>query len=128
MKRLAASFILALLAVSPATAASPVLNGKYKARVTSGALHGSLRGTWTLAFKSSDTVDARFNGKSVGTDKFTVKGDVIVFKPAANCSTSGKYTFKLSGTKLKFKRKKDSCIARRTVFSYRFTLVGPAHH
>ena len=123
MKRLVlATSVVAILSAAPAQAGQR-LTGRYKAKVTSSALHGEVRGTWILTFRHGYFIAVR-NGRSFGREPFSVAGTRFTVKPAGACPGSGTYSFKLSGRKLKFRLLKDACTPRRILLSYTFTKIG----
>jgi hypothetical protein len=125
MKRIAiAATAVAVLAFSPAAVASGTITGRYKAKVTSAALGGAVKGTWTLNFKKSGSVTITDNANVVGHSTFSVTGAKIKLGPGAGCSGSGTYKFKLTGKKLKFRLLKDACAGRKIVLSSTFRKVG----
>jgi hypothetical protein len=130
MKRfaLAVSVIAALGLCSVALAAS-TLSGTYKTKITSSALGGQLKGTWTIKFKSGGYTVAA-NGKVVILGKFSIKGSEITLKDKSGpdkCPAPGTYKFKLKGKTLKFTKVSDSnpsCAGRPIVLKGTFTKVG----
>ena len=131
MKRFAlvVSVIAALGVCSVALAASS-LSGSYKTKITSTALGGALKGTWTLKLKGG--VFTAAEGSAVRAQgKYSVKGSKITFrgKPSSGgCNTPGVYKFKLTGAKLKFTRVSGSstgaCMPRAIILAGSFTKVG----
>jgi hypothetical protein len=107
MKRfaLAVSVIAALGVCSVALAAS-TLSGTYKTKITSTALGGELKGTWTFKLKGGAFTAAK-SGTVEGQGKYSIKGSKITFREKPHpggCTSPGVYKFKLTGAKLKFTR------------------------
>ena len=131
MKRFAlvVSVIAALGVCSVALAASS-LSGSYKTKITSTALGGALKGTWTLKLKNGVFTAAK-SGTVQGQGTYSIKGPKITFhdKPhAGGCKSPGVFKFKLTGKKLKFTRVSGSstgaCKPRAIVLAGSFTKVG----
>jgi hypothetical protein len=120
MKRiLIAAGVIGALALSPAAVASGGLSGKYRTKIASG----HAKGTWTLDFKST-SLKVSVDGMVIAAhNPYSVKGDKITIGPGAHCSKPGKYTFNLTGKKLKFTVIKDVCAGRKAVLSHTFTKV-----
>jgi hypothetical protein len=123
MKRLVAGVIaVGALGLGPVALATGTLSGAYQTKITGDpALGGALNGTWKITFTSGHYKVAH-NGKSFGHGTDKVKGDKITLLNGANCSSTGKYTFKLTGKKLTFTKISDSCTGRRAVLTH-----GPFH-
>ena len=120
MKRLAiAATVIAALALASVALASGTLTGKYQTRIHSGPV----KGTWTLNIHTRSVAVAD-NGKSIGNYPISVKGNKVTIGRGPTCSGSGTYTFKLTGSKLKFTRVKDSCTGRASVLAHTFTKVS----
>jgi hypothetical protein len=120
MKRLAiVATVVAALALASVALASASLVGKYHTKIHSGPVKGS----WTLKFSKS-SVGVTENGKSIGHDPYSVKGNQVTFGSGTSCTGSGTYKFSLSKTKLKFTLVKDSCAGRKAVLSHTFTKVS----
>jgi hypothetical protein len=131
MKRfaLAASVVAALCLCSVALAAS-TLSGTYKTKVTSTALGGELKGTWTLKLKGG-VFTAATGGAVRAQGKYSVKGSKVTFRGTPGqgaCTSPGVYKFKLTGAKLKFTRVSGSrtgaCQPRAIILAGSFTKVG----
>lgn len=124
------AIILAVMAVglglSAAAVAAGSPSGTYKGNVTSVALGGVLKGTWTLVFKSG-RYSVADNGKVVIRGKYSISGTKITLGhetgPAA-CAATGTYTFKIAGQTLRFIRISDTCAGRKTVLAASFTKVS----
>ena len=119
--------VAAVVIPSGAALATPKthkLPGTYRAKVTSRALHGTLKGTWKLHFQKNGLLVATRNGKNAGKTKFSTKGTRLTLKASPGCPSVGTYTFAFSGDTVKFTRLKDPCRPRRIVFSYRFTAAS----
>lgn len=133
MKRLATltATLLAFTAV-PAALASGGL-GTFKTTLKgkgANTEHGMLDGTWTLGLTTpgSGTVKLDFNGKSTGhKGTYVISGSTITLTPGkgGQCTTVGKYTYKLSGDTLTFATIKDTCTSRRDILAYGpWTMAG----
>ena len=125
MKRLAAAalstFALLALPAPVAAAAAPTKPaGNYRGKVTSNALHGALKGTWTLTFRNGTLVFSK-GGKRQGQDKYSVKDGKVHLKPAGPCTGTGVYRYTIAARKLSFSRLNDRCVSRRTILSASFT-------
>jgi hypothetical protein len=119
MKRLVAVVIAAVaLGLVPAALAAGMLSGAYTTKITGDpALGGALNGTWKITFTSGHYKVAH-NGKSFGQGVDKVNGDKITFLNGANCSSVGKYRFKLTGKKLTFTEISDACMGRPNVLTH----------
>lgn len=126
MKRLATlTATLLALTVVPIALASGGLAGKFKTTLAGhGARteHGKLDGTWRVAFgaAASGKVKLRWNGHVAGGGRYLISGSTITLAPkkGGQCKTKGKYTFTLSGGKLRFTVINDTCTVRRDVLTY----------
>jgi hypothetical protein len=133
MKRLVVALMaVAVLGLASTALAGGPLSGKYQTVIKGSTLfHGFLNGKWVIRFKSSnDTYHVTKNGTAVTHGKNTFKGNVITFKDAPGpnaCTTKGKYTYKLQGKTLTFKKISDSsssnCIGREQVLKHTLTKV-----
>lgn len=125
MKRIVLAALIAtgLMITQPALA-SVALTGKFKAKITSSALGGQLKGTWILNFKNSGYLVGTRNGKSAGRARYSVKGQRLTIHAGGACSSSGTYKVHRKGKKLRFTRISDPCPARRLVFSYTYTALA----
>jgi hypothetical protein len=121
MKRfaLAISIVAALSLASVALAAGP--NGTYKTKITSNAVGGHLKGTWTIKFKSG-AYTVTDNGTVVIHGKYTVSGSTMTLVDKTGpdkCPGRGKYKFSITGSSLKFTKVSDTsaCVGRITVLT-----------
>lgn len=128
MKRVAiAVAVVAALALAPAAVAAGVLSGKYETKIKSPP---KLAGTWVLDFTTvngSSVVKITVNGHLVAADEVFYKGDKIRFGRGyrgARCKSSGFYTFKVTGNKLNFTVRRDSCTGRKDVLLHTFTKIS----
>lgn len=117
MKRLALTLglVLALLATSSAALAAAGLSGTYKTTITGepGPLR-AFNGTFTVSFKAGKSVTTgkytwKHNGAFVSGGNYTISASTITFKDTSGafsmpyrCPGPGKYSFKVTGKKLKF--------------------------
>jgi hypothetical protein len=117
------------VAASTALAAT-TLSGTYQTKITGkGAysLKGGLDGTWTInVTKGKYTV--KLNGKSVIKGKDVISGSHVTLTDTSGpfkCKGTGKYSFKLSGKSLTFKKIRDTaaCVGRADVLAHKFTKV-----
>lgn len=113
--------LLAGATAVPASAAS--LSGTFKTKIGGNS---RFAGTWTIKF-SHGNYKVTDNGAVAVRGRYTTSGSNLTMKdsggPAA-CGPTGRYTFKLSGSTLKFKNKGDTTIAcsgRAVVLSRTFT-------
>lgn len=117
-----AALVLALtLAPVAAAAGGP---GKFETKLTGKSaktLHGQLDGTWTLDLSSpkSGRVNLVLNGQEKGGGRYVISGSTITLTPKKNgaCTTKGKYTFKVTGNTLTFKKINDTCAQRWDVLT-----------
>ncbi len=116
--------LCAALFVSSIALAGESLRGTFKAKVTSTALHGEVKGTWKLEFQRNGYLVVVQNGRRDGKTRFSTSGSQLTLKASPGCRSRAVYNFTLRGDKLSFKRVKDSCAPRKILFSYRFTRVG----
>lgn len=130
MKRLAiAGSVVGVLALSPTVLAAAGLTGTYKTKVTSSALGGQLKGTWTINLRSPNYTIAD-SGTVVVRGKYSIKGTRITFKDKsglAACSNRAVYRYALTGNQLRFTKVKDSstsCPGRILILAGTFTKVG----
>jgi hypothetical protein len=125
MKRLAVVVTaLLVLGVAGTALASGTLSGKYKIVIKNdSALGGGLNGTWVLRLRHG-IYHVTDNGKAEVNGTFKIKGHTITLKDTGGpgkCSGSGKYTFKLTGKRVRFKLVSDpssSCVGRRAVLTH----------
>jgi hypothetical protein len=130
MKRVATVVVLiAVLVMASAALAKGSLSGTFKTKIGPGPLGGQLKGTWTIKFKNG-AYTVTDNGSTAITGAYTIKGTKVSLGhehgPDA-CSTTGTYSFKITGSKLKFTRVKDSttnCAGRVAVLAGSFTKVS----
>jgi hypothetical protein len=132
MKRLTAlgAVVLALTAASACIAAGDL--GKFKTKLTgNGAAteHGMLDGTWTIDLSSptAGKVDLTWDGHHAGGGTYVISGSTITLTPkqGGGCTTKAKYTLRVSGKTLAFKRITDTCTQRRDVLTaHPWTRVG----
>ena len=130
MKRFAiAASVGGALALSSTVLAAAALSGTYKTKVTSSALGGQLKGTWTIKLKSPNYTITD-TGTVVVRGKYSIKGTRITFKdksgPAA-CSGAAVYSYALTANQLHFTKVKDSsasCPGRAVVLAGTFTKIG----
>lgn len=108
MKRfiLAGAIVLALAATTAAAAlASGGLSGTYKTTLTKPSY---LRGTYKITFTPGRfTVHGPHRYVTHGSDK--ISGSKITIHGGGQCTASGTYTFKRSGSSLSFKKVHDPC-------------------
>ena len=130
MRRLTVALaVIAALALVPAALAAGGLSGKYKTVIKGDtALGGALNGTWTIKFTRGHYAVAD-NGKVVIHGVNTYTGNTITFTDKSGpdaCKGTGKYTFKVTGTKVKFTKVSDTaaCAGRQAVLNHTFTKVG----
>ncbi len=132
MRRLAigASLVTALAGSSVALAASAP-SGTYRTIITSTALGGEVKGTWTVTF-SRGVFTAAKNGTVATHGNYSVNGSKITIRAApgqGRCATTSVYTFQTSGTRLKLRLVSGAssspvCEARQIVLAGSFTKVG----
>ena len=132
MNRLAtlAAVLLALTVTSVALAAGGL--GKFRTKITGkGAKtdHGKVDGTWTIDLSSptSGKLNLTLNGRDMGGGTYVISGSKITLTPKKNgsCTTKAKYTFKLTGKTLTFKKISDTCTVRTDVLTaHPWTKVG----
>jgi hypothetical protein len=108
------------LASAALAAGGPI--GTWKTKVSgTTVLVGRIDGTWTVDFTSS-RYTVTWNGKTVLHGDYTVKGSDMSLTDKSGevkCPGTGKYSFKAKGTKLTFKKIKDSkaCAGRTAVLT-----------
>jgi hypothetical protein len=129
MKRIAlAVAVVAAMALAPAALAAGTLSGKYKTKISGYRVNGVLNGTWVIDF-TSGAYTVTDNGKTADYGKDTITGNQIAFHDKGGpdkCSGTGKYTFKLTGTTLKFTviSEASACKGRHAVLTHaKFTKV-----
>ncbi len=133
MKRLACAVAaIVVLGLTSVAFAAGGLSGKYKETIKNDpVLGGALNGTWVVKLSKSSVYSATQNGKPIVKGKATIRGNTVTFKDssgAGKCPGTGKYKFKLNGTKLKLTVISDSaaaCAGRKDVLTYgAFTKVS----
>lgn len=126
------AFLLAMAAalVLPSLAlAGSGLPGTYSTKITAASA-GQFKGTWTLKFAKAGAYTVSHGGAILITGKYTTSGAKVTLgheKGPAACKPAATYTWKHSGTSLKFTKVKDSaaaCSGRIMVLSRAFTQVG----
>lgn len=130
MKRFATVLsIVAMLSVTGTASAAGTLHGTYRTKIGDNVLGGQLKGTWTIAFNNGAYTVSR--GRSaVVLGKYSITKNKVSLSHETgplSCKSTGTYTFKLTGRKLKFTRVSDSsasCAGRVAVLSGKFTKVG----
>jgi hypothetical protein len=132
MKRLAmlVTVLLALAVTSVALAAGGL--GKFETKITGNGAktdHGKADGTWTINLRSptSGKLNLIRNGQESGGGTYVISGSKITLTPKKNgaCTTKGKYTFKLTGHTLTFKKISDTCTERIDVLTaHPWTKIG----
>ncbi len=123
--------VASMLVLSATAMAASALSGTYRTKVTSTALGGQVKGTWTIKFSGGvDTLTK--NGVVQGHGKYVVAGTTLTFRPKASqgaCAARGVYRFKLTGSTLTFTRISDSTAcagsaAREIILAGTFKKVG----
>lgn len=119
---IAAASLVATLAASSVSLAGGTLAGKYTTTIKSPA---QFKGTWVLnlAKGGTFTVDSR---QIHIRGRYSTTGSRITFGHETGdgaCEKSGTYTWKKTGTKLKFTRVRESplCSGRSGVLAHTFT-------
>ena len=132
MWRLAvAASVSAALAASSVALAATTVSGTYRTTITSTALDGLVKGTWTVVFKGG-VITAAKNGIVATHGKYSIAGSKITFRPAPGqdrCPTVSVYRFQASGARLKFtlisgSSSNPSCVAQKLILAGSFTKVG----
>lgn len=125
MKRLVTltTILVAVVVVPVATATGGP--GKFQTKLTgkgADTMHGKLDGSWTidLSSRKGGKVKLTWDGHQAGGGKYVISGSTISLTPkkGGTCKTKGRYTFKVSGAKLKFTPIKDTCAVRRDVLTF----------
>jgi hypothetical protein len=122
MKRIAILAAVAVFAVVPAAlAASSGPTGTWKTNIPKSVLRGDVKGTWTIDF-ASGKYTVTWNGKTVLHGVYTVAGADINLTDKSGevkCPGTGKYSYKVKGSKLTFKKIKDTsaCVGRTDVLT-----------
>jgi hypothetical protein len=126
MNRLALiTAVIACLFVTSIAEAANSPTGAYKAQITSNLYGGELKGEWGIAFKNG-AYTVTDKGTAVVHGLYTIGGTKITFTDKSGkdlCLGTGAYTFKLTGSTLKFTKVKDTtaCAARSAVLAGSFT-------
>jgi hypothetical protein len=124
MKRFAiASWIVVALALSSAALAGGTLAGKYATTIKTPA---EFKGKWVLNLAKGGTYTVANNGQIFVRGRYSVTGSKITFgheSGAGACPKTGKYTWKKTGTTLRFTRISDApvCSGRSGVLASAFT-------
>lgn len=124
MKRFAiAASVVVALALSSVALAGGTLAGKYATTINSPA---EFKGKWVLNLAKGGTYTVANNGQIFVRGKYSVTGSKITFgreSGAGACPKTGRYTWKKSGTTLKFTRITDPpvCSGRSGVLAHTFT-------
>ena len=132
MKRLTTLAVVALSFTAGSIALAAGGLGKFETKITGKSAktdHGRLDGTWTVDFatQTSGKLKLTRNGRPEGGGKYVISGSTITLTPkhGGNCTSKGKYHFKLSGKALTFTTISDPCAERRHILTYRpWTKVG----
>jgi hypothetical protein len=123
MKRLALAASMALaFAVAPVALAAGGLSGTYKTTIASPA---PIKGKWKVTFTpGAYTVSDNGNLVVKGIDAIAGRAITLMDKsgPGA-CKKPGKYTFAVTGKKLKFTKISDTCNGRPGVLSHTYHKV-----
>jgi hypothetical protein len=120
------SFAAAFLAlvVSASALAAGGLAGKYTATISSPA---QVKGKWTLTFAKGGVYTVARNGEVGAKGRYSLTATTVTFRAPAStgCGGSGTYTWKKSGSTLRFIRKHESpaCQPRAIILAHRFTQV-----
>jgi hypothetical protein len=120
---------LSILALPAVAFPASMLTGTFKALIGAGPLGGGIKGTWTIKFASGAYTVTR-NGTAVIHGKYASSGDKLTLRDETgpdSCPATGTYTFKLTGTKMKFTPVSDStadCEGRVAVLSASFTKIA----
>lgn len=122
MKRLIAIAVTlaALGLASVALAAGP--SGTYRTKITSSALGGGVKGTWTISF-ARGTYTVRENGSLIVRGRYATKGSEILLQDTSGSdacegkNTGGIYKFAIHGKSLKLTKVSDrsSCAKGRVI-------------
>lgn len=122
MKRLVTILTVGVLLVAASAAfASGGLSGRFKAKLTgtgTGTDNGALDGVWTATLKSGK-ITLAWDGVTASGGTYKVSGSTIVVTPNKGgiCKGPGKYSYKVSGNKVTFKRIVDGCGTREVVLA-----------
>jgi hypothetical protein len=128
MRRLALVLAMAAgLALPSLAPAASTLPGKYTTKIATPA---QFKGTWTLSFTKTGAYTVALNGAVMISGKYTVNGAKVALgheTGTAACKPAATYSYKRTGTMLKFTKVKDSatvCAGRVMVLAHVFTLKG----
>ncbi len=126
MKRLALlTAVIACLSLTSLAFAANSPSGTYRAQITSNLYGGQLKGTWEISFKNGAYTVIN-KGTPVVRGSYTVSGTKMTLTDRSGkalCLGPGTYTFKVTGSSLKFTKVKDTtaCAARSAVLAGSFT-------
>ncbi len=123
--------VVAALAVSSVAWGTPALTGTYRTTVTSRALGGLVKGSWTVTFNRG-AFSAAKGGVVATNGSYSVSGSRITVRSAPGhlrCPIASVYTYALNGPTLKFtlisgSSSNASCEARQIVLAGSLTKVG----
>lgn len=113
--------VLAALALPSLAFAGATLTGKYTTRIAAPA---EFKGSWSLTFAKGGSYTVANAGHIVIRGKYSTSGSKITFShetgPLA-CAKTGTYTWRRSGTTLRFARRNDAaCTGRAGVLAHEF--------
>jgi hypothetical protein len=128
MKRLALGGLVAACALAPTALAAASLNGTYKATITGDRFGAAVNGKWKLVV-SSGHYSAYHNGALAVKGVDTVTATQVTLRDTGGpgkCIGTGRYSYKLVGTQLTFKKISDApaCAGRADVLTHPFTKVS----
>ena len=120
-----AAIAVGALAAAPTALAGVGLPGQYRTSIASPA---QFKGTWVIRFATSGTYTVADDSHVLVRGRYSTSGSKITFGHETGdgaCAATGTYSWKRSGTTLRFTRKHDpaSCTGRIAVLAHRFTLV-----
>ncbi len=123
--------VAAAFTMSSVAFGAPALSGTYRTTITSTALHGEVKGAWTITFnRGAFSAD---KGRTVATyGNYAIAGSKVTFRAAPGqdrCPITSVYRFSLHGATLKFSLISGSgtsatCEARQIVLAGTFTKDG----
>jgi hypothetical protein len=124
MKRAILGALVVALALVPAALAAGSLNGTYKTTITGDRFKGAVNGKWKLVLTTGHYA-AYHNGTLAvkGVDRVASTQITITDTGGPDkCVGTGKYSYKLTGTTLTFKKISDApaCAGRADVLSHPF--------
>ncbi len=132
MRRLAVAVsVVAMLAGSSIAWGIPTLSGTYRTTVTSHALGGLVKGSWTVTFNRGVFTAAK--GGIVATNgSYSISGSKVTVRSArgqSRCPIASVYRYALNGSRLKFtlisgSSTNPSCEARQIVLAGSLTKAG----